>query len=771
MKNAIVVGLAACAACGTAFGLGLRATADKSIAVMDGGGTALVTFTGLLPKFGNRCEGVPFAADAVTPIEGGYEVVYGTRREFPAGCVAPRATGRFVVLRDGTIQVSYRLSGDGGTNFAFSAGLSMIGRRHAKGLARVERKDAAPFGYWVRDPNGGQPWEEPLGRIVAYTNATAGIRYLYAQGQGANPGWQDPWNAHLGFSKDSSGDWVGGFTLVDAADPRDDLALVSAAAGRRIALSLSTEKVYNWFDETSPELSYAVRVENCDSTENAILDLSNIVRTYDGRVVASETRRVEVQAGQTVRFPVTFDAGEPRGIYFVEVSARDAEGRELAFSRTNLVRLPKAEFAATSETSVFGIAAYWPIPDEESVQRLMDRMGVRWVRSGNANRQHAPRTAIYHSQLQFKLTGEAREKWIVGELEKCRAQGNRHWEFGNELNMSTMGIGMEGGGIGRAAAAPIYDEWVRDIVRIRAERGFNDIALLSFGVAGFDRAFYDKMAELGTWDLLDGFCLHPGRGNFVVEYPFLQPENWSGAQKKIEDPVGKKNLSHSNYWNFLGSVRGCLEMIARRGRKPLWLTEIYTPTYPNTWWNDTLRNAVDNTFLMFCFIKADGVKCGMYYQLFDSVWFNRLGINPKDREYSFGLLNRDLSFKPCLMAYCAAAEFLDRAEFDGWFSCREPTTHAMRFKVPEGTAAVLWDRSDGLTLNADHGKGGYYRSPEAWMVGWKKSVPVCFRADGPVTVTDAIGRTREVDAREGIVTIPADGSVRVVKGRNLRLFK
>ena len=769
MKKTVAACLAICAAWGTAFGLGIQANGDRSIAVTNASGTAVVTFTGLLPKFGPKAGGLPFDAVRATAVGGGYEVEYAPRSAFPADWGTARATGRFEPLADGTVKVEYRLS-FGGTNCPFSAGMSMIGRRHAKGLARADGK-VAPFGYWVRDVGGGQPWEEPLGQIVAWTNATCGIRYLYGRGRGTNPAWQDPWNAHLSFAKDESGDWVGGFTLVDAADPRSDLALVSADAGRRVAISLSTDRTYNWFGGTDGELSYAVRVENCDAAEDMVLDLSSVVRTYDGQVVASATRRIGVRAGAARSFPARFEAGEERGIYFVEASVKDAAGNELAFSRTNLVKLPDVAFSATPETSVFGISAYWPIPDEESVQRLMDRMGVRWVRTGNATAQHPPRTAIYHSNLKTSLTGEAREKWIVAELEKCRSRGNRLWEFGNELNMSTIGIGMEGGGIGRALAAPLYAEWVREVVRIRAERGYEDIRLLSLGVAGFDRAFFNKMNELGIWDLLDGICLHPGRGNFVVEYPYLQPENWRGASKEIEDPAGKKNLSHSNYWNYLGSVRGCLEMIARNGQKPLWLTEVYTPTYPNTWWNDTLRNAADNAFLIYCFMKADGVKCGMFYQLFESVWYDQLGINPKDREYSFGLLNRDLSFKPCLMAYCAAAEFLDRAEFDGWFQCREATTHAMRFKVPEGTAAVLWDRSEGLILNADHGEGGYYRSPEAWESPWKKRVPVTFVADGPVTVTDAIGRTRVVERKGGVVTVPADGSVRVVKGRNLRMYK
>jgi len=40
---------------------------------------------------------------------------------------------------------------------------------------------------------------------------------------------------------------------------------------------------------------------------------------------------------------------------------------------------------------------------------------------------------------------------------------------------------------------------------------------------------------------------------------------------------------------------------------------------------------------------------------------DRCGVDPKEREYFFGLLNRDLSPKPSFMAYCAVAEALEGA--------------------------------------------------------------------------------------------------------------
>lgn len=763
-KKALVLGasFALGVLCNAAFGIGLQTPKNNSVAVVNDAGQTLVTFTGLHIRYASR---EIFSPASISPIEGGYEVVYKAPDTFPTNYTMPRVTGQFI-RKDNAISVSYRLAGIA-TNDPFKAQLCMIGRRYKKGTSLVDVKNAPTLGYWVRDPNGGQPWEEALGKVVAYTNDVSGLKYVYTAGQGARQDWQDGSYAHLRFEKDAAGDWVGGFSVVELNDPRSDLAITMAVAGLPVAVSLSSPRVYNWFDETFSRLSYTIRITNCSAKENT-LRLSHITHSYDGAVVESAEQKITLKSGEAQEVPVAFDVKTERGIYFVEASVSDAEGKELAFSRTNLVKLPSHTFKSTPETSVFGLSAYWPIPDEESVQRLMDRMGVRWIRNGDTKLQHPPRVANHHSNWKKQLEGEAREKWIIDQLEKCRAKGNRYWEFGNELNMQTLGIGMSGGGIGKAFAAPLYAEWVKEIVRIRAERGFEDVCLLGLGVAGFDKAFFNKMQELGLWELLDGFSLHPGRGNFVVEYPYLEPEDWKGAAKEIENPANKRSLAHSNYWNFLWSVRGCMEFIAKNGEKPLWLTEIYAPTNPNSWWEDTIRNAADNTFLMYCFIKADGVKCGMFYQLFDTVWYNRLGIKPKDREFFFGLVNRDLSFKPSLMAYCAVAEFLDEAQFDGWFTCPQPTTHAMRFKTPKGTAAVLWDRSEGLFLNADHGKGRY-RSPEAWENRWKKSVLVSFKANGPVTVTDAIGRKRTLKPKNGIIEVKATGAIQVIEGRDLEL--
>lgn len=168
--------------------------------------------------------------------------------------------------------------------------------------------------------------------------------------------------------------------------------------------------------------------------------------------------------------------------------------------------------------------------------------------------------------------------------------------------------------------------------------------------------------------------------------------------------------------------------------------------------------------MTYAFIKADGVACGMWYQLFDTVWYDKLGINPTEREYFFGLLNRDLSFKPALMAYCTIAEALDEAEFLGWLKIGRDTAHAMAFQTPRGTMAIAWDRSEGFILNRDHVKGKRYASPEPWVEQWTKSVEVSFPVIGETACVNVIGQTRRLASQGNMATVRLTGAPTIVYG-------
>ena len=70
-------------------------------------------------------------------------------------------------------------------------------------------------------------------------------------------------------------------------------------------------------------------------------------------------------------------------------------------------------------------------------------------------------------------------------------------------------------------------DFLKDIHRIRKERGYEDIKIISLELAGYDSVFVRRIKELGGWECLDGFALHPGRGNFTPDYPYFRPETSS----------------------------------------------------------------------------------------------------------------------------------------------------------------------------------------------------------------------------------------------------
>jgi len=213
------------------------------------------------------------------------------------------------------------------------------------------------------------------------------------------------------------------------------------------------------------------------------------------------------------------------------------------------------------------------------------------------------------------------------------------------------------------------------------------IKILSVGLAGMDVKFVEALHDAGGWELLDGLALHPGRGNFTADYPVYDPSNRSVSWEEWK--IG----SHGSYWNYYGSVLTAKNLIERYGGdKELWLTEVYSPGWPNSFWDDSPRNGAENAILAFALGQAEGAKAVMWYQLFDSLWWDKLGVDAKEREYFFGMLRRDGSPKPAFMAICTIAEALDQAKFRGWIafpSDTNPKTRGLSFDTPRGDLAII----------------------------------------------------------------------------------
>lgn len=648
----------------------------------------------------------------------------------------------------------------------FKTNTTMLLRRLSKGLEMST--NAVKTAYWVRDSNGGIPYEVASGFVVeGCRSGCEPIRIVYDGPRKLRPrlNWCNRTSQHIRFLERGDGTLVARLDVFRGSKWTDELAS-AYRDGRETAVTLSTPKVYNWFADGRSPLEFTIRALNAsDRVKRPVLSWT--VRDFDGKTVGRGSEKLSLDALSSLSRRCTFKPAAARGIFFVEASLGDEKGHELAFGRTNIVLLPPYEFKSPAESSVFGIANYWPIPDEDAVQTLMDRMGVVWQRRGRTHPRHPRRIANGHDSggKVRTMPPEKRAEWMKNALDACVANGNRLYEFGNEWNMSTAGIAMEGHGIGKALLGDTYAACVREMCALRdSDPKYADIRLISLGMAGCDGAFLKSIYRNGIWDKLDGICFHPGRGNFTPDYPYYAPE--TGLAETVDMPSSREQMRHSNFWNFLGSVRKAKQIVSRYGEKPIWLTEVYACTFPNSDWEDTPRDAVDNVILTYALTQAEGIKCAMYHQLFDSRWIDRLGADPLDREYHFGLVNRDLSFKPVLMGYCTIAEALDGAKFKGWMKPFNKTTHALLFDTPRGGMAVVWDRTDGYVLT-ERVKGQRYRTPEPWLNRWKSHVDVSFPAARDAYAIDPIGRKSPLKVKNGKATLRLTGSPLIVYGLDM----
>lgn len=100
--------------------------------------------------------------------------------------------------------------------------------------------------------------------------------------------------------------------------------------------------------------------------------------------------------------------------------------------------------------------------------------------------------------------------------------------------MDNAGIAVSKDGIGGAVLLEPYVAWLKTIRRVQQEKPeWQAIKLISFGMAGWDEIFMNKLVEVGGWDLLDGIALHPGRGNYTPDYPVVTP--WKNIRNRLKD--------------------------------------------------------------------------------------------------------------------------------------------------------------------------------------------------------------------------------------------
>ncbi|WP_081721997.1 hypothetical protein [Geminisphaera colitermitum] len=645
-----------------------------------------------------------------------------------------------------------------------SIGMSVFERTLAPELVRLAPAQA---GVWKRHPKGGQPQEHLDGRVARYRLGERILSIAFdpaastTLGRDTEPSERTQHIRPLPETKDSTTHIARCAIILSPADHVAEL-VTARWHGRPAAIKTGTPNLYNWWEsvpgapaDKQPELTLNADIANTsDATRTYVLKYW--IRDFAGAYVSRSTREITLSAGQLsserIRFRPAAESPDPtRDIFFAEVSLSDkTTGAELAFARTHLALLPPYEFKGTSADSLFGLSAYWPIPDEASAQRVMERMGVRWYRlSGREGKNPGYKhiTPIRHTHLPkggYVTDIAKNDEWIRSVLQNCVDNGYPVWEPGNEMNYGTTTIGM--GDVlkqqARERRVAGYMKWLEAIRRVQKEMGppATNIKILSFGLAGMDVNFTNAIHAAGGWQYLDGLALHPGRGNYAADYPISDWDTWQTG-------------AYGNYWNYYGSVRTAAQLMKKYGEagkpKELWLTEVYALTFPNHYWSDTMRRSAENTLLSLALAMAENVKAVMWYQLFDTTHADKLGINPKDREYYFGLIQRDLSFKPSLLAYAAAAEELDQAKFVRWIhfpknaAGDESKSRGLLFTTPRGPLVILWDRTDGYVLTDAVGKD--YISPEPWIDEWRSQIPVTLPvASGQKTVTtiNSIGQRR-----------------------------
>ncbi|WP_405059444.1 hypothetical protein OG474_42885 [Kribbella sp. NBC_01505] len=604
----------------------------------------------------------------------------------------------------------------------------------------TEPDDYIAVTEWVRDTRGGIPYEATVG--VAHTS-TWGTKHGFFLLDRSKQAWTNlTWVHAPGVAQ--PGGWISRADFYFTETRPSPNATIGH--GDELGLELTTNAAFNVYDAPGAPMKITALVANGGKAAKSV-QLQLLVRDFDGVQLASSTVPGDVTAGGTWQHTFTVPA-PAAGIALAEVVVRS--GGDEAFARTNLATLPPYNYQAGAN-SMFGMANYpWLLrPNATAVLDLWQRIGVSLVRiayDGGPGLKPADYDArgIRHN-IELQPTSYLDDnfnsgKWATDNLKLAVDSGAMYFEVGNELNKPFN----EG-----TAAAAYLTKVMRPVFNERAATGAN-IKLMNNGLAGMDKPWVDNFIAGGGWDLIDAFAYHPGRGNFTPDY--------------VPPPGGDAGAT-GTYWNFAGGLKQLKALMAQHGQKEIWLTEAYAPTRPNSWWADTYRHAAENVLLTLAISKAEGIKCVCWYQANDSIFGMPQLADPLNTEYHFGLLNRDLSPKPSLLAYATAARTLDQATFRGRLTFANPKTFGLWFDTPTGPVTVLWNRADGYILNTvGQRTEWHFPAPETWVDPWPTKTALTVAATGAVRQVDSIGRTKNLSPSNGRVNLTLDGAPRIYHG-------
>ncbi|TDX03798.1 hypothetical protein [Kribbella sp. VKM Ac-2566] len=613
-------------------------------------------------------------------------------------------------------------------------------------FSRAIQAPTAPDDYiaiteWVRDAGGGIPYEDTVG--VAHTSTwSSSLHGLFLLDR-SRQSWTNATWVHSPGVVDPAGGWTSRADFF-FSETRPS-ATATIGRGRELGIELTTNSDFNLYESAGAPMALTALVANGGAAKSVELELW--MRSFDGALLASTTVTGSVAAAGTWQH--TFNLTAPAsGIALAEVAVRS--GDDEAFARTNFAVLPTYDYQAGAD-SMFGIANYpWlQRPSADAVLDLWQRAGISLVRIAYDGGPGLPPSAFdtrgmrHNIELQPSLTVTDAEAaaWAADKLALAAGAGAGYFEVGNELNRPF--------NTGDAAQAYL-DKVMRPVFNRRAVTG-DTVKLMNNGLAGMDKPWVENFIAAGGWDLIDAFAYHPGRGNFTPDY--IPPgDDWGTG-------------STGAYWNFYGGLKQLKALMAQHGEKEIWLTEAYAATKPNSWWHDTYRHAAENVLLSLALAKAEGIRCVCWYQFHDSVLGMPQIADPDNVEYHFGLMNRDLSPKPSLLAYATAARVLDQAVFRGHLTFADPLTSGLWFDTPDGPAVVLWNRADGYILNtAGRRTDWHFPAPEVWVDPWPTKTPLTVSANSAVRELDAIGQARTLPVTNGNATLTLDGAPRIYFG-------
>lgn len=592
---------------------------------------------------------------------------------------------------------------------------------------------------WVRDPRGGIPYQANARTMFVQNRGQTALSII---APGATASWRDNGSVHLPAKKIADGVFrATGHVALGPADERP--AIVEAVAtGRRLTVDLFTDRPYNIW--TAADAPLTVRASAFNGAGARDLTFSWIAHDFDGTVVTEKTRTVAAPAATAVADEVGV-ALPGRGIAFVELTVN--AGADVVYTRTNVAVLPPHEYSGAP--TFFGIAADYllgPVHERE----LIHRLGLRKSRHTHFTPEELAKYGFTQHRLrtpasldQFDGDPAALAAYVKEELDTAEARNATHYECANEWNMK--------GGVRKGVGAEKYVTKWATAFRSEIDRRGSSIRLIPVGLAGMDDVYAQKMFEAGLADQAHAFNLHPGRGNFTPDFA-PTPAEWTSG-------------SDGSYWNYYGALTEARRQIDQYAGPDMefWLTEAYTPTKPNSWWHDTYRHAAENTLLTTVLAPTKGVDAMLWFQFYDNVKANQTGANPDNPEYHYGLVLRDHSPKPHLLALANAAENLDGATFVRWLDLPDDA-RGLLYDTPRGPLVVLWSRADGYLLNTHGRDGSFFTADEPWVDTWQTKTEYGFPADGTVTEIDAIGRRRVLPSAAGRTAIVLDGAPRLYYG-------